>query len=398
MLRIIIGSLTLVVAGALVAAALPAQTPGPSLSEQQRSLTTAREQSERSRQRGDALRRQAEAATNEADRISSQAASLAARIQGAEADIQAARARIAIVQRLQQQQQARLAEKQEPVLRLTAALQMMTRKPTALALVEPRSLDEIVYIRSLMSAIMPEIQERTASLRQEVEQGEKLRIQANRAIASLNESQERLNDRRQQLASLAANERISASQFSGDAGLEEERALALGEEARDILDLMDQIRESGAVRESLAELDGPLLRPSQGQDPAVAGLVGGSDVANAYRLPVIGDIITGLGEISESGFRSRGLTIAVQPDAQIVAPAAGRIAYSGRYRGYGNIIIIEHEQGWTSLITNMATASVEVGNNVVQGSPVGRSGPEDPTVTVELRRNGRPIDIAALIG
>lgn len=398
MLRFVIVSFALFVGGALVTVALPAQTSEPSLSEQQRALTSAREQSERSKQRGDALRRQAEAATNEADRISSQAAALAARIQAAEADIQAARARISIVQRLQLQQRARLAKKQEPVLRLTAALQMMTRKPTALTLVEPRSLDEIVYVRSLMSAIMPEIRERTASLRREVEQGEKLRAQANRAVASLNDSQQQLANRRQQLARLEANERISASQFSGDAGLEEERALALGEEARDILDLMDQIRESGVVRESLAELDGPMLRPNQGRDPAVTNAASTTNVANAYRLPVIGDVVTGLGEISESGYRSRGLTITVQPNTQIVAPAAGRIAYSGRYRGYDNIIIIEHEQGWTSLITDMATASVEVGDNVVQGAPVGRSGQDDPTVTVELRRNGRPIDIAALVG
>lgn len=398
MARVLTGSFALLLTGAFLAAALSAQTSGPSMSEQQRALTSAREQSERARQRGDALRRQAESATDEADRMASQAAALAARIQAAEADIQAARARIAIVQNLQQQQRARLAEKQEPVLRLTAALQMMTRKPTALTLVEPRSLDEIVYIRSLMSAIMPEIQERTASLRQEVEQGEKLRIQANRAIASLNESQQRLAERRQQLASLSANERIAASQFNDDAGLEEERALALGEEARDILDLMDQIQESGTIRESLTQLDGPLLRPDQGKDPVTASSKGSAAIANAYRLPVIGDIVTGLGEISRSGYRSRGLSIAVQPDAQIVAPAAGRIAYSGRYRGYDNIIIIEHEQGWTSLITNMAMTSVEVGDNVVQGAPVGRSGSEDPIVTVELRRNGRPIDIAALIG
>ncbi|GAB5487386.1 MAG: peptidoglycan DD-metalloendopeptidase family protein [Parasphingorhabdus sp.] len=398
MLRTVIGSLALLVIAAFLAAALSAQTSGPTLTEQQRALTSAREESERARQRGDALRRQAETASNEADRIASQAAALAARIQAAEADIQAARVRIAIVQRLQRQQRARLAEKQEPVIRLTAALQMMTRKPTALALVEPRSLNEIVYVRSIMSAVMPEIERRTASLRQEVEQGEKLRVQANRAIASLNESQERLASRRQQLASLEANERISASQFSGDAGLEEERALALGEEARDILDLMDQIRESGAVREALMELEGPLLRPGQGEDDIIARSGDRINITNAYQLPVIGDVITGLGEISESGYRSRGLTIAAQPEAQVVAPAAGRIAYSGRYRGFGNIIIIEHEQGWTSLITNMATASVEVGNTVVQGSPVGRSGSEDPTITVELRRNGRPIDIAALIG
>ena len=74
------------------------------------------------------------------------------------------------------------------------------------------------------------------------------------------------------------------------------------------------------------------------------------------------------------------------------------MAYSGRYRGYGNILIIDHDAGWTSLITNMATIRVAVGDRVVQGAPVGQSGSDDPTVTVELRRNGRPIDIAALIG
>lgn len=391
----LIGFLGLATAGA---ALLSAQTPGPSLSEQQRSLTSAREQSERARQRSDALRRQAEAASNDADRIAAEAAALAARIQSAEADIKAARTRIAIVSQLQQRQRARLAEKQGPMIRLTAALQMMTRKPTALALVEPRSLDELIYMRSILSAVMPEIERRTASLRDEVRQGEQLRLQSVRAIASLDESQRRLTERRRQLASLEASERIEAARFSDDAGIEQDQALALGEEARDILDLMDQIRESGAVRESLAELEGPVLRPGQGKESLVKQPKQNSTIAKAYRLPVIGEIVTGLGEISDSGYRSRGLTIAVDPGAQIVAPAAGRVAYSGRYRGYGNILIIEHDAGWTSLITNMATSSVAVGDRVVQGAPVGRSGSDDPTVTVELRRNGRPIDIAALVG
>ena len=174
--------------------------------------------------------------------------------------------------------------------------------------------------------------------------------------------------------------------------------MALGEEARDILDLMDQIRESGVVRQSLAQLDGPLLRPSQNGDRPIKPEVSNNNVESAYRLPVIGNIVTGLGEVSDSGYRSRGITIAVDPGAQIVAPAAGRVAFSGRYRGYGNILIIEHDANWTSLITNLATTSVKVGDRVVQGAPVGRSGQDDPNVTVELRRNGRPIDIAALIG
>ena len=390
--------LGLLAAGAFYAATLTAQTAAPALSQQQRALVSAREQSESSRRRSDALLRQAATATNDADRMATEAAALAARIQAAEADIKAAKSRIAIVGQLQQQQRARLAKKQGPVVRLTAALQMMTRKPTALALVEPRSLDELIYIRSIMSAVLPEIERRTASLRNEVRQGEQLRAQANRAIASLNESQKRLAERRRQLASLEANERFDASQFADSAGLEQERALALGEEARDILDLMDQIRESGAVRESLVDLDGPMLRPGQGRDRPQNSARVNSNIRSAYRLPVIGEIITGLGEISDSGYRSRGLTISVEPEAQIIAPAAGRVAFSGWYKGYGNIIIIEHDAGWTSLITNMSTSSVKVGDNLVQGAPVGRAGANDPAVTVELRRNGRPIDIAALIG
>ncbi|MEO9599343.1 peptidoglycan DD-metalloendopeptidase family protein [Parasphingorhabdus sp.] len=380
------------------AALLSAQTPESELSEQQRSLLAAREQSERALQRSDALRRQAEAADNDADRLDSEAAALAARIQAAEADIKAARTRIAIVAQQQERQRARLAEKQGPMVRLTAALQMMTRKPTALALVEPRTLDELIYMRSIMSAVMPEIERRTAGLRDEVKQGEQLRLQADQASASLDQSQQRLTERRRQLAGLKAGKRFETARFSDDAGIEQGRALALGEEARDILDLMDQIRESGSVREALTALDGPVLRPGQGEDEPVPVPPSNKDIVKAYRLPVVGEIVTGLGEISDSGYRSRGLTIAADAGAQIVAPAAGRVAYSGRYRDYGQILIIEHDAGWTSLITNMATSSVAVGDRLVQGAPVGRSGGDDPTVTVELRRNGRPIDIAALIG
>ena len=249
-----------------------------------------------------------------------------------------------------------------------------------------------------MAAILPEIQRQTASLRSEVQRGEELREQGLRAIVSLDKSQQQLSERRKQLSSLEANERVTASQFANNAGLEQDRALALGEEARDILDLMDQIRESGTVRQSLASLDGPLLRPDQGRDRLIENPTPNRDLKDAYRLPVVGDVITGLGEISNSGYRSRGLTIAVAPGAQIIAPAAGRVAYAGTYRAFGNIVIIEHDAGWTSLITSLATTSVNVGDKLVQGTPLGRSGTNDPTVTVELRRNGRPIDIAALVG
>lgn len=118
----------------------------------------------------------------------------------------------------------------------------------------------------------------------------------------------------------------------------------------------------------------------------------------AYRLPVVGRIVAGLGEVNDSGVRSRGITIAARPGGQVVAPAPGRVGFAGDYRGYGKIVIIDHGGGWVSLLTGMIALSVGVGDTVDAGAPVGRAGSDDSRITVELRRAGRPVDVVAMIG
>ena len=113
---------------------------------------------------------------------------------------------------------------------------------------------------------------------------------------------------------------------------------------------------------------------------------------------MIGDVATGLGEASDSGYRARGLSIVPVSGAQVVAPAEGRVVFAGPYRGFGNILIIEHGGGWTSLITGLGDLDAQVGDSVDQGAPVANAADKDPLVTVELRRAGRPIDIIPLLG
>ena len=106
-----------------------------------------------------------------------------------------------------------------------------------------------------------------------------------------------------------------------------------------------------------------------------------------------------MGEVNDGGVRSRGLTLVTQAGAQAVAPTAGRIAFAGPYRGYGQILIIDHGQGWTTLITGLHRVTAQVGETVRQGDPVGLTAAQGrPTVTIELRRNGRPVDIVPLVG
>jgi len=107
--------------------------------------------------------------------------------------------------------------------------------------------------------------------------------------------------------------------------------------------------------------------------------------------------VTGFGARQGSS-TSTGLTLAPRPGAQVVAPAAGRVAFAGPYRGYGRIVIIEHPGGWTSLVTGLARTTVAVGETLVAGAPLGIAAQSNPQVTLELRSAGEPVNPLRFVG
>ncbi|WP_201292525.1 hypothetical protein, partial [Escherichia coli] len=88
-----------------------------------------------------------------------------------------------------------------------------------------------------------------------------LQEQAALATRALAESRTRLEAQRLALTRLEAEHRLRSRTLGRDALFESDRAIALGETARDIVDLMDTIGNQAATRESLESLPGPLPRP-----------------------------------------------------------------------------------------------------------------------------------------
>ena len=380
--------LAALIGSALIAGFAAAQTGRDEL----RALELAKRQAAEAVLRSRQLERESRNATNEAARARAAASAIAARIEAAEADITAAETRVRIVERLRALQRARLAERQEPVTRLTAALQMMGRRPPALALVQPGSLHDLVHVRALLASTLPIVRARTAALRDEVETGNKLRAQADRAVASLRTSREELKRRRVEFARLEAEQRRRSESLAQSALFESDRALALGEEARELIAKMGTRQYQTRLRGELSSLPGPLVRPN------AAGAQPAPRTGPRYRLPVEGRLVTGMGEISTGGVHARGLTFAARPNGPVVAPASGHILYAGQFRGYGNIVIIDHGSGWTSVITNIGPMQVRAGDDVGAGALLGRAAGDDVQVTVELRHGGRPFSIAPLLG
>jgi len=356
-------------------------------------LAQARAEAEQATQRYRRLDDEARRAVSEADRARAASEALAARIEAAEADLTAAERRIALIAALQAEQRARLAEQQGPVIRLTAALQTMTRRPAALALVQPGSVRDAVHVRSLLAATMPEIRRRTAALRGEVARSAALRRQSEAARSGLIASRAALGERRAALSAFEIAQRARSQQLAGLALSQSDRALVFGEEARGLAGRIGTRQAEAALGASLARLPGPLPRPADAAPAAPAP----AD-AIPYSLAVEGRLVTGVGEISDGGVHSRGLTIETAAQAQVIAPAAGRIVYAAPFRRYGYVVIIDHGRGWTSVITDIATLEVARGALVRRGAALGRTGTGNPRVTLELRRNGRPVPFAQLIG
>jgi septal ring factor EnvC (AmiA/AmiB activator) len=340
----------------------------------------AREAALRSRQLSD----EAAKATGAAARANAQSGALVADIQKIEADITAASARIALAETERRKRRTRLAERQQPVVRLIAALQSMTRRPPALALVQPGSVDEIVRTRALLASTLPVVRRRSAALRADLAAADRLKAEASRNAAVLAASRDALRQKRIDLARLESSERQRSQSLAEAALFETDRSAAFDEEVRALAAEMRGARHQARIREELAALPGPLLR-STGRSSAR------SKRPAAYQLPVEGRLVTGMGEISDAGVHERGLTFQTAAGALVVAPRGGRIVYAGRFRSYGEVVIIDHGGGWTTTITDLAALRVKRGETVQAGAPIGRA---RGRLSVELRRNERPAAIS----
>jgi septal ring factor EnvC (AmiA/AmiB activator) len=343
------------------------------------------------------LRAEAAKAAGAADKTAREAAAVAAGIQQAEAGMAAAEARIALVDRERAMLRAQLGAEQEPLVRLTAALQRFSRRPLALSVLQPGSVKEMVYTRALLARAVPVVRDRTVGLRAQLARSRQLRAEAAQLAASLRDESGNLRQRQQQLAELETQQQLASRAASGIAARESEHALALAEQARDLDSLVGELDRADRVGRRLAALPGPVLRPPRPEDARLAAKPtapadqadGAGPPPKPYLLPVAGRTVAGFGAAEGAG---NGITLAPRPGAQVVAPAAGRVAFAGPYRGYGRIVIIDHDGGWISLVTGLARLDVHVGDRLVGGSPLGIAAQISPAISLELRREGEPVN------
>jgi septal ring factor EnvC (AmiA/AmiB activator) len=122
-----------------------------------------------------------------------------------------------------------------------------------------------------------------------------------------------------------------------------------------------------------------------------------STLKGKLRLPVRGSVLNRFGASREdTGISWKGLFIQATEGAEVKSVAGGRVVFADWMRGFGNLIIIDHGQGYMSLYGNNQAILKSVGTNVSAGdviASVGNSGGNETNgLYYELRRQSQPFD------
>jgi len=93
------------------------------------------------------------------------------------------------------------------------------------------------------------------------------------------------------------------------------------------------------------------------------------------------------------GRGEKGQTYVGRSGGQVIAPYAGRVEFSGPFKNYDNVIIINVGDGYFVLLTGLNDLYVDAGDTIQRGEPVGKlPNKNNAELYIELRRNGSPVN------
>ncbi|MBI2233777.1 MAG: peptidoglycan DD-metalloendopeptidase family protein [Micavibrio aeruginosavorus] len=274
---------------------------------------------------------------------------------------------------------------------LVLALQRIRRMPTETLIIRPGAPLETAQSALLLQSILPAIGKRAENLSADLARLEAIGTALEQDRAKTASTAEALKAQKDEMQALL-QKRQKLYRSTRTAYDEQAEAVArMAAEAENLQQLVSRIEQSEKpVREPLQEEK--VRRSSRGGKPPP--LPGG-----AWQPPVGGSIATAFGARDDIGAESEGIRIAARPGALVTAPAGGIVRFAGTFRNYGNMVIIEHDRGFHSLISGLSRIETAVGRKISAGEPIGSlpgtGAGSPPRLYYELRHNGKPVDPAA---
>ncbi len=175
-----------------------------------------------------------------------------------------------------------------------------------------------------------------------------------------------------------------------DIKLAKTRADKLAQDAKSLKDLITKVRAQNELARKEQEKAQRQAQLKRNQLKATSPPVSSEN----HNWPAAGSVEVRYGVKDVYGAKTQGVKIQTRAGAFVTTPMNGIIQFAGPFKRHGQIIIVEHEGGWHSLISGMETLNVAVGQSVTNGEPIGRMPSQNASERLllyyELRYKGNP--------
>jgi len=370
-----------------------------------------------SRERIDELK--AEIAEMEGDRTQQNAALIAAaqRVKLAEIEVADVEERLSDLIVRELEVRGRLDGADAEIANVLAALERISLNPPPALIVDPADALGSARGAMLIAAILPQLRARADAVAADLAALTEIKQAALAEEATLKANHAVLQEEQLRIATLIAARKQGIDRMSDALAAEEAEAIALAERAASLRELVTALSERAAAGATAApattpDPDMPVLSDeaialafanAARTEPAVPFAVARGHLAQ----PANGVTVVEFGANDGMGGISQGQSIVTRAEAQVVAPADGWVLYKGPYLNYGQIVILNTGGGYTALLAGLEAISVDIGQFVLRGEPLGtmgsrtigrnlttNAGNAQPTLYIELRQNNEPFDPA----
>ena len=298
-----------------------------------------------------------------------------------------------------------------------AVLQRMRRGIPPAVVGSPEDALRSIRSAMMLGAVLPELRSEAQSLATDL--NELVELRKNIAL-----EKERLAAEAQTF--VRDNEKLSALVTARQGALKEaeqklaeqrQRLAELAKQSPDFKDLISrsetEIPAAGRAAEQARAADAAQVKNQRvaslpfGDPARLSPKIAFADAKGLLLIPVLGKIVKTYGVTDGIGGVEKGLSLATRPGSPVASPADGWVAFSGPYRTYGQLLIINAGGGYYVVLAGMERINVEVGQFVLAGEPVATMGDgtartalatalalgaSQPILYVEFRKDGMAID------
>lgn len=352
----------------------------------------------------------------ELSKLDKKVISLAEKIQNNEDSLSDLEKKQEILEKEIKEKEAAFITENKSLVQTIAALQNMSLNPSESIILQPLSPVDIIRSAILLREVVPYLNETSSKIKVDLDN---IYEQQKKLLSLFNDTKkqtENLEKQKKEMNSLLKKKTKLRKDVEEKGAETKKIAEDLSSKAKNLRELLDELERQKELARKKQEEAERLARQkrevalktsnkaktvdSKTHESIKKQTKGGrfAQAKGSLSRPVRGNIITEYGQVISNGVTSKGIVYKTRPKAQVIAPYDGTVIFSGPFKGYGNIIIVEHGDGYLSLLAGLGSIDCEVGQMLLTGEPVGTMPNESSAkLYVEIRKDRQPINPAPWI-